>query len=94
MAFILKEPNGDFIRIKLTDAGRRQLSLGRLTFTKAGFSDREINYSIAGSNEFSYNITYLMNVNNPSKRNIFMDIELVILYKKNHYRNRGIHFFF
>ena len=41
--FLPKEPN-TFINIKLTDAGRRLLSLGRLTFDKAALSDREINY--------------------------------------------------
>ena len=43
--FLPREPT-TFINIKLTDAGRRLLSLGRLTFDKAGLSDREINYSI------------------------------------------------
>lgn len=35
-----------FIHIKLTNAGRRLLSLGNLTFNKAVISDREINYGI------------------------------------------------
>ncbi len=34
------------VNIKLTDAGRRQLSLGNLQFDKLVVSDREINYSI------------------------------------------------
>lgn len=35
-----------FINVKLTDAGRRKLSLGQLSFKKAVLSDREINYGI------------------------------------------------
>lgn len=45
MSFLPKEPD-TFINIKLTDDGRRLLSLGALTFAKATFSDREINYGI------------------------------------------------
>lgn len=45
MSYILNEPK-TFINIKLTDDGRRLLSLGRLTFNKALLSDREINYGI------------------------------------------------
>ena len=45
MSFLPKEPT-TFINIKLTDAGRRLLSLGRLTFDKAALSDREMNYSV------------------------------------------------
>ncbi len=43
--YLLNEPQ-TFINIKLTDDGRRLLSLGRLTFNKALLSDREINYGI------------------------------------------------
>lgn len=35
-----------YINVKLTDAGRRLLSLGQLQFTKAVVSDREIDYDI------------------------------------------------
>jgi hypothetical protein len=35
-----------YINVKLTDAGRRMLSLGQLQFTKAVISDREIDYDI------------------------------------------------
>lgn len=35
-----------FINVKLTDAGRRMLSLGRLRFNSAVISDREIDYDI------------------------------------------------
>ena len=35
-----------YINIKLTDAGRRKLSLGQLTFKSAVFSDKETNYGI------------------------------------------------
>jgi hypothetical protein len=45
MSFLLNEPT-TFINIKLTDDGRRLLSLGKLTFDKAVISDREINYGI------------------------------------------------
>lgn len=43
--YLLNEPH-TFINIKLTDDGRRLLSLGKLTFNKALLSDREINYGI------------------------------------------------
>jgi len=33
-----------YINVKLTDAGRRLLSLGQLQFSKAVVSDREIDY--------------------------------------------------
>ena len=45
MGYILNEPK-TFINIKLTDVGRRQLSLGSLQFARAVMSDREINYGI------------------------------------------------
>lgn len=45
MSFLPQEPI-TFINIKLTDAGRKLLSLGQLTFDRAVFSDREINYGI------------------------------------------------
>lgn len=45
MSFNLSE-NTTYINVKLTDAGRRQLSLGRLNFKKAVLSDREVNYGI------------------------------------------------
>jgi len=46
MSYIVQEPS-NFINIKLTDTGRRLLSLGALTFNKIVFSDREVNYGIA-----------------------------------------------
>jgi len=45
MSYLTNEPT-TFINIKLTDEGRRLLSLGQLTFDKGIFSDREINYGI------------------------------------------------
>ena len=45
MSYIIQEPS-NFINIKLTDTGRRLLSLGALTFDKIVFSDREIDYSM------------------------------------------------
>lgn len=50
--FLPKEPS-TFINIKLTDTGRRLLSLGALRFEKAAFSDREIDYSIARTGQFN-----------------------------------------
>jgi hypothetical protein len=52
MGYILNEPR-TFINIKLTDVGRRQLSLGNLRFISAVFSDREINYGIDRDEEYS-----------------------------------------
>ena len=52
MSYNLSEPQ-TFINIKLTDAGRRNLSLGNLKFTKAILSDREVNYGIDRSNAFN-----------------------------------------
>ncbi len=45
MSYLPNEPT-TFINIKLTDDGRKLLSLGQLTFKKALLSDREINYGI------------------------------------------------
>ena len=45
MSFNLQSDN-TLIQIKLTDAGRRMLSLGKLAFKKAVLSDREIDYSV------------------------------------------------
>lgn len=45
MSFNLNESK-TYINVKLTDAGRRQLALGKLVFAKAVLSDREINYGI------------------------------------------------
>jgi hypothetical protein len=52
MGYILNEPK-TFINIKLTDVGRRQLSLGNLRFVNAVFSDREIDYSIDRNENYS-----------------------------------------
>jgi len=51
MSFLTPEPQ-TFINIKLTDAGRRQLSLGKLSFVKAVFSDREIDYNVGRTTSF------------------------------------------
>lgn len=53
MSYLPNEPT-TFINIKLTDEGRRLLSLGQLTFNKAVLSDREINYGIDRTD--AYNI--------------------------------------
>lgn len=52
MGFNLQEPSV-FISIKLTDIGRRQLSIGKLTFNKAIVSDREVNYDIDRTDKYS-----------------------------------------
>jgi hypothetical protein len=52
MGYILNEPK-TFINVKLTDVGRRQLSLGNLVFANAVFSDREINYGIDRNDKYS-----------------------------------------
>lgn len=52
MSYLPQEPI-TYINIKLTDDGRRLLSLGQLNFAKAVFSDREVNYGfdrVAGYN--------------------------------------------
>lgn len=54
MSYLPQEPI-TFINIKLTDDGRRMLSLGQLTFAKAVLSDREINYGVDRTN--AYNIS-------------------------------------
>lgn len=43
--YLIDEPT-TFINIKLTDEGRRLLSLGKLNFSKAVITDREVNYGI------------------------------------------------
>jgi len=45
MSYLIQEPT-TFFNIKLSDEGRRLLSLGQLTFDKVALSDREINYGI------------------------------------------------
>lgn len=54
MSFLSQEPIV-FINIKLTDDGRKMLSLGKLNFSKAIISDREVNYGI--DRIFGYNIS-------------------------------------
>ena len=52
MSFLTNEPS-TFINIRLTDSGRRQLSLGQLNFSFAAFSDSEVDYNIGRTNSFS-----------------------------------------
>lgn len=52
MSFILNEPN-TFINIKLSDDGRRALSLGRLNFASAILGDSEVNYGIDRTGYYS-----------------------------------------
>ena len=54
MSFLNQEPVA-FINIKLTDDGRKMLSLGKLNFSKAILSDREVNYGI--DRVFGYDIS-------------------------------------
>ena len=49
MSYLIQEPS-NFINIKLTDTGRRLLSMGALTFDKIILSDREINYNLGRGN--------------------------------------------
>ena len=51
MSFLQTEPT-NFISIKLTDQGRRMLSLGGLNFSKAVLSDREIDYNIDRTGDY------------------------------------------
>lgn len=51
MSYIVQEPS-NFINIKLTDTGRRLLSLGALTFNSIIFSDREVNYYLGRNNMY------------------------------------------
>lgn len=52
MGYLIDEPT-TFINIKLTDDGRRMLSLGQLNFSKVVFSDREVNYSIDRTDSYA-----------------------------------------
>ncbi len=49
MSFQRKEPS-TFINIKLTDVGRRMLADGKLKFSRAVLSDREIDYDVISRN--------------------------------------------
>lgn len=51
MGYNLSEPT-TFINIKLTDQGRRMVSLGSLKFSKAVLSDREVDYSIDRTGDY------------------------------------------
>lgn len=52
MSFLIQESTV-FMTIKLTDTGRRLLSLGQLTFDKLVISDREVDYSLGRNNFYS-----------------------------------------
>lgn len=54
MSFLVSEPKV-FINIRLCDAGRRMLSLGKLNFAYAVFGDREIDYGIRGQYDIKNN---------------------------------------
>lgn len=70
MSFLTNEPQ-NFLAIKLTDSGRRALSLGQLTFTSAIFSDREINYEVGRTSSFSLGNSRVMS---PKDANPFFSI--------------------
>jgi len=53
MAFIPKEPT-NFLSIRLTNVGRRMASLGKLTFSYAAVSDREIDYRFAVEEDYNH----------------------------------------
>ncbi len=59
MSFLANESQ-TFINIRLTDAGRRQLSLGKLTFTSTIFSDSEVDYSVSRTASFSLSNSRIM----------------------------------
>lgn len=59
MSFLPKS-DSIFIHGKLTDQGRRQLSLGNLRFSKAVLLDREIDYSIEENGQFSLESTNIL----------------------------------
>ena len=71
--FLPKEPT-TFINIKLTDTGRRLLSLGRLTYDKAALSDREINYGfdrqVVGGYDIQNNRVLAPKDNHPTFTNL------------------------
>jgi len=52
MSYLPQEPI-TFINIKLTDDGRKKLSLGQLNFSKSILSDREIDYGIDNTNVYN-----------------------------------------
>lgn len=62
MSYLHQEPL-TYLNIKLTDDGRRLLSLGQLNFSKAVLSDREIKYDFDTTS--SYNISCLDRVIGP-----------------------------
>lgn len=72
MSFLPNEPD-TFINIKLTDTGRKLLSLGALTFDKAALSDREINYGfhrqISGAYDLQNNRVITPKDNHPTFTN-------------------------
>jgi len=62
MAFLQQEPT-TFISVKLTNKGRKELALGRLNFSQAVVSDREINYEF---NRRYPDTPYFANLNPPA----------------------------
>lgn len=59
--------------VKLTDAGRRLLSLGKLKFVKAIYSDREMNYKV-GRTPDVYSLENNVIVNNKNSAPTFSSI--------------------
>ncbi len=53
MSFIPNEPT-NFLSIRLTNEGRRMLSLGKLKFFHAALSDREIDYEFGVEDDYSH----------------------------------------
>lgn len=62
MAFLQQEPT-TFISVRLTNDGRKELALGRLNFSQAVLSDREVNYEF---NRRYPDTAYFANLNPPS----------------------------
>lgn len=59
MSFLPHEP-AIMVNVKLTDTGRRLLSLGQLTYKKAVLSDREVDYDIDHTGAFSIPLGMVM----------------------------------
>ncbi len=59
MSFLLHE-SAIYVNVKLTDAGRRSLSMGTLNYSKAVLSDREIDYNIDRTGQYDISLNRVM----------------------------------
>lgn len=62
MAFIPTEPT-NFLSIRLTNTGRKMLSLGKLTFSSAVLSDREIDYEFGSEADYDHSCNRVLRTN-------------------------------